>query len=303
MSAEKQGYNEDKDYTLRSRMIVFEEEIEFLKELMYGEKTLVWTYMADSQGKYSEEKTVKLVDQIVDGERYQRMHVWDYDEQADKLPFYKSLLYCVLRTYTSDYVECGGGNRFGYGKPEEISFFRIMSVFEEPGRELLDGSAVYFMKTLYEIFERKEIRLDALNRRQEVKGIAWEEAGKEEAAANESMEEVLASECGYDISEIRDEEQRTFEEAEQQAVAEKDKVIRHFGEKEHFCRSLEETIIYLKEKNLSAEQLYGEMKELISGFLFDKGIPVFLDENAYTDVMVQLKKTIRTAQKYMEDWV
>lgn len=167
----------------------------------------------------------------------------------------------------------------------------------------MDGSAVYFMKTLYEIFERKEICLDALNRRQEVKGIAWEEAGKEEAAANESMEEVLASECGYDISEIRDEEQRTFEEAEQQAVAEKDKVIRLFGEKEHFCRSLEETIIYLKEKNLSAEQLYGEMKELISGFLFDKGIPVFLDENAYTEVMVQLKKTIRTAQKYMEDWV
>lgn len=303
MGAEKQGYDEDKDYTLRSRMIVFEEEIEFLKELMYGEKVLVWTYMADSQGKYSEEKTVRLVDQIVDGERYQRMHVWDYDEQADKLPFYKSLLYCVFRTYTSDYVECGGGNRFGYGKPEEITFSHIMSVFEEHGQELSDGSAVCFMKTLYEVFEQKEICLDVLNRRQEMKGIDKEEAGKEETAAYESMEEALARECGYDIGEIRDEEQRAFQEAERQSVAEKDKVIRLFGEKEHFCRSLEETIFYLREKDISAEQLFGEMKELISGFLFDRGIPVFLDEKAYIEVMVQLKKTIRTAQKYTEDWV
>lgn len=300
MDKEKHSYDEDSTYTLRSRMIVFEEEADRLKKLMYGELASVWVYMTGPQGKYSEKNTVKMVDQIVDGDLYRKMHIWDYDKQADKLPFYKDLLYSVLRTCTSGYVECEDGNQFGYGSPEEISFSHIISVFNkyEPG--LLDGNIVFLMEKLYEIFSQKKICFDALNHRQEMAEMANEDV-ESKAEAFESMEEEWAREHGVGINEIRETERRMLEESEWQLVIEKEKVMESFEEKEHFCQSIEEVVSYLEARNVSAGQLSSEMRELVLEFLFDRGAPVFLDEEAYVEVMVQLKKTIRTAQRYAED--
>lgn len=300
MDKEKQSYDEDSTYTLRSRIIVFEEEMERLKKLMYGELTSIWVYMTDSQGKYSEKNTVKMVDQIVDGDLYRKMHIWDYDKQADKLPFYKDLLYSVLRTCTSGYVECEGGNRFGYGSPEEISFSHIISVFDKYELGLLDGNIVFLMEKLYEIFSQKKIYLDALHHRQEMAEMVDEDV-ESETEAYESMEEEWAREHGVDINEIREAEQRRLDESERQSAIERKKVMESFEEKEHFCQSIEEVVSYLEARNVSAGQLSSEMRELIVEFLFDRGTPVFLDEEAYVEVMVQLKKTIRTAQRYAED--
>lgn len=298
MYTEKE-YDEDKKYTLRSRVMVFEREMERLKNFMYGRCVPVWNYMTDSQGKYSEEKTIGLIEQIIDEARYRRMHIWDFDKHEDKLPLYKNLLYCVLRAYTSDYTEYSGGNRFGYGKPEEILFFDILSAFEDSGQGLLDGNAVFFMEILYEIFTGKTICLDVLNAEREKTEI--DAAETDDVQTGKSMEEVLAEELGYNIEEIREAEQSFIEEEEQQAKAEREKVCKQFTEKEHFCRSLDEIDCYLKEKPISYKQMRSEMKTLIDGFLSDSGLSVFQDENAYVEVMVQLKKTIRTAQKYTED--
>ena len=57
----------------------------------------------------------------------------------------------------------------------------------------------------------------------------------------------------------------------------------------------------MKEKPISYKQMRSEMKTLIDDFLSDSGLSVFQDEDAYVEAMVQLKKTIRTAQKYTED--
>ena len=266
---------------------------------MYGRSVSVWHYMTDSRRKYSEDKTIGLVDKIIDEARYRRMHIWDFDKHADKLPLFKNILYCVLRAYTSDYTECSGGNRFGYGEPEEILFSNILSAFEDSNQELLDGNAVFLMETLYETFTGRPICLDVLN----------EESGKTENGAAEtenaqtgkSMEEALAEELGYNIEEIRAEKQRFIKEEEQQAKAEREKVREQFAAKEHFCQSLDEIYCYLKKTPISSEQMHSEMKVLVDGFLSDRGHSVFQDEDAYVETMVQLKKTIRTAQKYTED--
>ena len=122
-----------------------------------------------------------------------------------------------------------------------------------------------------------------------------------EAETYESVEEEWAREHGVDINEIREAEQRMLDESERQSAIEKEKVMESFEEKEHFCQIIEEVVSYLEARNVSAGQLSSEMRELILGFLFDRGVPAFLDEEAYIEVMVQLKKTIRTAQRYAED--
>ncbi|MBD5494474.1 MAG: hypothetical protein HDR12_08915 [Lachnospiraceae bacterium] len=298
METEKE-YDEGKNYTLRSRIMVFEREVERLKNLMYGRCVPVWKYMTDSQGKYSEERTIGLIDKIIDEARYSRMHIWDFEKHEDKLTFYKNILYCVLRAYTSDYTECSGGNRFGYGKPEEILFSDILSAFEDSGGELLDGNAVFFMENLYEILTGRPICLDVLNAGSgKTENITVE---TEDALTVISMEEALAEELGYNIEEIRGEEQSFIEEEEKLARAEREKVRKQFAAKEHFCQSFDEIYCYLKEKPISYKQMRSEMKTLIDDFLSDSGLSVFQDEDAYVEAMVQLKKTIRTAQKYTED--
>lgn len=298
METEKE-YDEDKNYTQRSRIMVFEREMERLKNLMYGRCVAVWNYMTDSQGKYSEERTIGLVDQIIDEARYRRMHIWDFDKHADKLSLYKNVLYCVLRAYTSDYTECSGGNRFGYGKPEEILFSDIMSAFEDSTGELLDGNAVFLMETLYEIFAGRSICLAVLNA--ERRKTENDTAVTEDVQTGISMEEALAEKLGYNIEEIRQAEQSFIEEEEQLAKAEREKVYKQFAAKEHFCYSLDEIHCYLNKTPISYKQMHLEMKTLVDGFLSDSGLSVFQDENAYVETMVQLKKTIRTAQKYTED--
>ncbi|MDE6748706.1 MAG: hypothetical protein K2K21_06550 [Lachnospiraceae bacterium] len=301
METEKE-YDDDKNYTLRSRIIVFEREMEHLKNLMYGRCVTVWNYMTDSQGKYSEERTIGLIEQIINEIRYRRMHIWDFDKHADKLTFYKNILYCVLRAYTSNYTECSGGNRFGYGKPEEILFFDILSAFEDSTGELLDGNVVFLMETLYEIFTGRSICLDVLNaEREKMEQTEKYTAETEDMYTGKPMEEALAEELGYNIEEIREEEQSFIEEEENLAQAEREKVCKQFADKEHFCHSLDEVYCYLKETPISYNQVRLEIKALVDGFLSDIGLSVFQDEDAYVEAMVQLKKTIRTAQKYTED--
>lgn len=298
MAAEKQSYGADIDDTLRSRVVVFEEEMERLYSLMYGETIPVWSYMTDDKGVYSEERTMRLVNQIVDEKRCDKMYGQEDEGQAGMSAFYQQILYCVLRVFTSGYTACAGGSRWGYGAPEEICFSHILSAFHGHGQEMLDGNVVFFMKTLYEIMAGKTICLDALSR--EEMETAGEGTDEEEAAGYETMEEALAEMYGYDIREIRNEEYRNIEETKRQAEAEKEKVIRFFPEKAHFCQSVEEVAFFVEKRTVFGDRLFADLKELIRIFLLDRGFSVFVDEEAYVEVMVQLKRTVRKAQKYTE---
>lgn len=299
MDTEKPRDDMDMDYTLRSRIMVFEEEVERLCSLMHGEEASIWPYMTDAEGIYSEERTMDLVKGIVDREQCRRIYMREDEGQAELLSFYQKTLYCVLRVLTSDYTECGGGSRIGYGPPEEICFSHILSALNGHGRGVLDGNTVFFMKTLYEIMAGKTICLDALNCGETE--MVEQKNDEEEAVQYGAMEEALAETYGYDIREIRDEEYRNLEETKRQAELEREKVIRFFSEKERFCQSVEEVVSFAEQTKISGGRLFADIKELIRVFLLDSEISPFTDEEAYVEVMVRLKRTIREAQRYTED--
>lgn len=284
---------EDMDYTLRSRIMVFEEEVERLRCLMYGEEILVWPYMTDAEGTYSEENTMQLVERIVVKKSYGTRN---RQEEAGLSAFYRKTLYCVLRVLTSGFTVYVGGSRLGYGLPEEICFSHILSAFSGHEQEVLDGNILFVMEMLYEIMAGKTISLDALGRKETETVIR--ENDEEEAVQYEAIEEALAEAYGYDIREIRNEEYRNVEETKHQAEMEREKVLRFFPEKEKFCQSVEEAVSFAEKTRISGKRMLADIRELIRAFLLDSETSAFTDEEAYVEVMIRLKRTVREAQKY-----
>ena len=297
----KKEYNEDRDYTQRSRIAVFEEEMKRLKRLMYGEEAHIWTYMTDLQGGYSEEATSAFVGQLVDVARCRKMHTGSDNENVDRHSFYENMLYCVLRVYASGYTLCANGSRICLGEPEDILFSDIISAFDTGSEALLDESLVFFMEHFYEIFTSKAICLDALRAQPDAVEQIREEIKEEDWLMFDALEEAHARELGYDMEEIREQNQQLLDELEQQAREEEERLHGTFGAQERFCRSLEEISDYLKRSLIFPGQMLTELRQLISDFLAEEGHTVFSNEEAYIAVMVQLKKTIRTARKYVED--
>ncbi len=283
----------DRQYTLKSRQTVFERELKSLKSFMYGGAVYVWPYMADEAGKYSESQTVKFIAQLLDG-------LPGGSICADRLSFYKNMLYCVLRTMTSGYTEYHMGNIAGFGDPQRVTFSCVLSGFEDDSMELLENNTVYFMKTLYEIFTGKKPDLDCLHTEWEMEKITEEmrKAMDEEADARTAMEDELSGMWGFDMEAIRKEEQSELVQSKLQEAREKERLRETFADQEHFCRSLDEICVYLEKNSVDPIRLQADMQEMICSFLWDRGLTVFHDEEAFISVMVQLKKTIRTAQRF-----
>lgn len=294
----------DRDYAILSRRSVFESEIKSLRDLMGGGYIRVWPYLSDSGGDYSEKKAVRRVGQIIGEKQYRNMHEAHYDRYAARIPFYRNLLYCVLRTITAGYTDYQSGA--DYGPPERILFSDLTDAFEGNLGGLLDWNCVFWMKKIYGLLTGEKIDVHRLN-------PGPEEAAEEEEAADEmlaeamafeesyrAMEDALGKKLGYDMDEIRNEEEEEDRIREEEQT-EEERIRSTFPSKRHFCRSVKEILLYLEQNDIDARELEAEMKELIFQFLSDRRLSVFDAEEAFVEVMVQLKRTIRRAQGYVGD--
>lgn len=295
----------DRDYAILSRRSVFESEIKSLRDLMGGGYIRVWPYLSDSGGEYSEKKAVRLVGQIIGEKQYRNMHEAHYDRYAARIPFYRNLLYCVLRTITAGYTDYQSGA--DYGLPEWILFSNLTDAFEGNLGGLLDWNCVFCMKKIYGLLTGEKIDVHRLN-------PGPEEMAEEEETADEmlaeamafeesyrAMEDALGQKLGYDMDEIRSEEEEEDRIREEEQAGEEERIRSTFPSKRHFCRSVKEILLYLEENDIDARELEAEMKELIFQFLSDRRLSVFDAEEAFIEVMVQLKRTIRRAQGYVGD--
>ncbi len=160
MYREKRFYHEERDYAVRSRRAVFDKEMESLKRLMYGGSVRIWPYMSYHWGNYSEARTVTFVEEIVNEEWYARMHRKDFERHAQKLPFYRKLLYCVLRILASGYTDYRNGNVIpAGGEVEKITFSDVADVFRADTGAILDSFTIYFAELFYNMFTGRTIRL------------------------------------------------------------------------------------------------------------------------------------------------
>lgn len=289
---DSQRDQENRVYTLRSRRIVFERELKSLSRLMYGETARVWFYMTDAAGKYSEEQTMKLIDQILD-EAYVESGC------VQQLSFCRAALYCVLRTLTSGYTEYRMGNIAGFKEPSEVSFSDVIISFEDSSPELLDNHTAHFVEALYDIFSQKE----AGRKVSDPEELTEERKRQidEEWESRTAAENALAKEQGVDMEAVRAWEQEEAKRWELQGIEEKERVRRSFAEQLHFCRSVEEMEVYRKKHPANLGALGADLRDRIRRFLSDREHAVFDKEDEFVAVMVQLKKTIRTAQRFLED--
>ena len=307
MYREKREYDIDRDYAVRSRRSVFQKELDSLKRIMYGGGVHIWPYMADAWGDYSEERTVSLVHQIIDREWYERMHLTDYQHYAHRLPFYEKLLYCVLRVLTTEYTAYRDGNIMGGRAPSEITFADLTDVFEWEEDALLDSFTILFMERFYEILTGKKLEIP-FRSASLAEWEKWQEGNREidrmlaeDAEAWDAREEELAKKLGYDIEEVRREDERERELGRQEQEREDQQMRETFPEGEHFCRNLEEVLSYAENNPVERYVVKTELIKLIQEFLSDSRLSVFDEEEAFVETMVQLKRTIRTAKRYAED--
>lgn len=312
MYREKQAYSEDRDYAVKSRRAVFEKEMESLKRLMYGGGVRIWPYMSDPWGKYSEERTVSFVEQIINEEWYERMHRGEYERHSHKLPFYRKLLYCVLRILTTDFTDYRGGNVIDFGEGEKKTFSDVADVFLTDDGAILDSFTISFAELFYSLLTQKSIRLpfrdpehEEAERQLREAEEAWKRDGIPEGdeAAEEEPDEfrILAEEKGLDIEELGQDEIREFELGEENRKTEEEKLRRTFREREHFCRNLEEIALYAENHPTEVSVMKDELSRLLAEFLSDRRLSVFDEEEAFVETMVLLKKTARTARRYAED--
>lgn len=296
------AYFADRDYAILSRRRVFESEIKSLSHLMGGGYIRIWPFLSDSGGDYSDKKTVRLVGQIVEEKQYQKMHEAHYERYAARLPFYRNMLYCVLRTLTAGYTDHQSGA--DYGEPERILFSDVTEAFEGNFGGLLDWNCIFWMKKLYGLLTGEKIDAHRLNPGPEEmaeKEEISDEALAEAMAFEESyraMEDELGKKLGYDMEEIRGEEERDYRLREKKQAEEDERIRTAFPSKRHFCRSVKEMLSFLEQNDIDARELESEMKELIFQFLSDRRLSVFDEEKAFIEVMIQLKRTIRRAQGY-----
>ena len=303
MDRKRYPYDEDRDYAVRSRRRVLEREMERLRQWMLGGQVRVWPYMTDFGGIYSEERTAAFVEEIITEKQFRRMHRTDMDLCVHRISFYRDLLYCVLRTLTSGYTEYQSGNITGFEKPETITFAQAEKCFgREPGG-IVDSDTVCFMQMLYRIFAQKEIDLSVLNPGTELPVMTEEMQREMEEAADawSALEEEAALRQGVGLHEWRALEEQEQEEMRLREERERRRILQEFAGREPFCRRLEQVRNYAAEHILSPPQLREELRTFLFRFLSDRRLLVLDDEEAFIDVMVQLKKTIRAAQRYAED--
>lgn len=305
MGGNSRQYHTDREYAILSRRSVFESELKSLRYLMGGGRTSIWPYLSDSGGEYSDKKTIRFLDQITAEKQYQKMHGAYYERYAQRIPFYKNLLYCVLRTLTAGYTDYRSGA--DYGAADRVLFADLTDAFEGNFGGILDWDCAFRMKKLYEILTGKSIDICRLNpgpeEMTETEGSA-EEILAEEMAFEESyraMEEELGEKLGYDMGEIRKEEEREERLRETKQAGEDERIRTTFPAKRRFCRCIRESLLYLENNAMDAGELETEMKELIFQFLSARRLSVFDEEEAFVEVMVQLKRTIRKAQGYAGD--
>lgn len=311
MSRDSRSCHSDREYAILSRRSVFESEIKSLRHLMDGGRTRIWPWLSDSGGEYSDKKAVRFVGQIIEEQQYQKMHDRHFDRYAGRLPFYGHLLYCVLRTLTAGHTDYQSG--VDYGAADRVLFADLTDALEGNFGGLLDWNCAFQMKMLYELLTGEKIEIDRLNPGpvemtdeilREERAETGEEMAEEEMAYEESyraMEEELGERLGYDMEEIRREEEREEQILEAKQAGENERIRAAFPAKRHFCRSVREILLYLENNAIDAGELEAEMKELIFQFLSDRRLSVFDEEEAFVEVMVQLKRTIQKAQDCAED--
>lgn len=298
---------QERKYALKSRRRVFEREIKRLRRIMQGGNIHVWPFMTDFWGDYSEEQTNIFVNEIVKEDHYWEIRASDYVQPldtAERLSFYRNILYCVLRALTSEYTGYLSGNIIGCGKPEDVIFSDAAAGFDGEDGELLNSWVVYFMTAIYEAVSGNEIDLSCLNSGiSDTEELTEEEKRQllEEAESWEEEEDAWAREHGFDIEAIREDDRIEDEQMQERARKERERMREEFAAPEHFCRSLEAALEYLKEHAEGAAGIQEEIEELLFGYLSYRSLTVFDEEKAYVETMIQLKKAARTAQEFGEE--
>lgn len=277
--------------TFRKRK--FNELINELERCVSGRSLSLLPYTTNQQSKYSERKTMSLINQILNGldTSNKGMH-----------NFYKSLFYCAIRAITTPYIIYESGNIFGLIENADnidTTFSDLIHcmhsedcfIGESLHRYPIDSTLANVMTTLYEVLSGKK---------QEKSNVLFDsriDYSENELEMEDELEEptwATMKECIDDSDILHD---SLYDEYKELQESENIHIKKTFPSSAEYCKQFE-TLIDQFEQNYKFDFFNHHIEKMIDHFLTEQGLTLYSNEDAYVTLCTYVKKTIKQGNEF-----
>lgn len=272
--------NESDQLLITFRKRKFYNLLNELERCVNGQNSLVYPYITNQKGIYSERKTIQLVNHIVKGLDTSNKNLHN---------FYKSLFYCAIRAVTTPYEVYENGNIMGLlENPDNIdttfsnliSFIHTEDLYLNEGvyRIPVDSTLATVITSLYQILSGKKAeKTDVLY------------------GSFISHYEDVSIEYVEPIPEHIDDAEETHENILDEYVKlqelENLRIKKSFPSSVEYCKQFE-ILISQFDQNFQFEIFNNHIQIMIESFLTDQEVTTYNDTNSYLRLCTYLKKTI-----------
>lgn len=314
---------------LRFRKEKMMEQAKRIETMLSGRYIHYYELMEDENGVYSEAKTWKMVEELLDAlKRYDKFYAsYDEDEEdfdIDELEdyffselqeaFYRSFLYCVLRWGYSGIGNVDGKGSFedfiqmadSIGKIEkyeieDLLFDEKYDVTWEPfftwndlyssvtGRNVSDTAKEEDILTMREKYATRVQEVEERWKQEEQKTIAAY-GGEMSLEEIREQEERIMIECADDLwKDVYEIEQRAIE---------------NFQEKDTFAKQyliFRET--FFKVDYWLKRRMKANIEGMLDIYLYEKGFSKFLEDDLFFQTYAMIRKTANYVEGYMPERV
>lgn len=280
--------NESENKIITFRKNKFDKLLNELARSVGGLAFPIFPYISTQQGKYSQQKTIKLINYILDG----------LDINDEKLlDFYNSLLYCAVRVLSTPYIIYDGGNTFALSDElnnSDPKFSDLVDFLHYEELYLLEGVKKCPIVTLL-----ADIMIEIFNvlseKKHEKSNILL---GTIDYYSDDSSEPSWANYPDYvdDFQNSEEPYDTILEEQKLQRDQENIRLKREFPYPEEYCRHFE-NIINQFDENFDFKHFNNHVQSMINIFLTNEGLSIFNDENSYIAICTYIKKTIKKSNQ------
>lgn len=281
--------NESENRIITFRQTKFQKLLSELEHSVSGLALPILPYIRTQQGKYSQRKTVALINCILDG--------LDVNDQK-LLDFYHSLLYCSIRVLSIAYILYDErGNSFALAEDQtniDPTFSDLVELLHCDDRYLFEGVR---KQPLNELLAETMIAVyEVLSEKKCDKSFIL--FGRIDYDPDYFLEPSWAD-YPDDVDAFQNQEESfdpILEEQKLQKDQQNSRLKREFSYPDEYCQHFE-TILNQFEDYFDFKFFNTHIQNMINNFLASQGLSIFNDENSYITICTYIKKTIKKSNQ------
>ena len=298
---------EEKRSGLRFRDNKVKEALEEIRLCAGGFEQRILPFLLDEKGAYSEEKTCRLIDGIMEG--IGEVSEWIPDFEPEICQQYRCLLYCAVRAMTTPYTFYQESGAFDAFLPEEATFAELLEQLksDEEEMDITTGIGLVTRKIGYILSRTMSELYHSLTDKEipEEPSLFWRMIQTEEQKVLEKefydslMEDVEEQDRLLDEEFYMEEYEYYLQEQEnikRRQEEQKKRLRESFASAGEYCERYESIFRY-PEKNYQPLRHNRHMEMLLGIFLQKQGFSIGNEEDDCFTALVYLKKALRIMRR------